>query len=188
MKVTISIKRLIHELESRNPEADLSGVKAYLFDLMMDSPQGANQYRESQESVDLSEEHLTGEGSFESEEEPNEESETGSGEPALPHEEKNVTLAQIMPDLNLPIKNSGLKVSSRGGLKSSTIQMGKPSQDKKAEREARRQRAAATAGMSGKDILKQLTENIGKTDTGQFTDTGVGDDSQPGADDGEAFG
>ena len=160
MLVQVDVKKLINKLQTFNPEADLTGVKAYLLDLVVgsDLPTAAEYFaavaKEPKEEI------------FES-----------------PEPTPKPDLADPGEDLLAKVTNT-----PPPPIKTHTVRNGPPKRvavNSKEAREARRQRAKELTEMSGAEILDSLVKkdmDKRRGDSNQFVSEGT---DTPAPDDGE---
>jgi len=144
MKVTIDPGTLLFEIQRFNPHADLTGLKAYLFDLMTgldDAPIG------SVASV--------------SAEPPPQPIESAEKFP-----EPLEALSQLLPEQVRGDAVAAVAVHTPHVPLNRTVKVDR------SEREARRARAKELSEMSTKDILAQLLPQKGPNENGQFVEPG----------------
>lgn len=192
MKVTVDVKILLGAIQSYNPEADLTGVKAYLFDLAIDgfadSPAPTRQPTPPREqpvtaltnAVDperhraYEPEPVDGIGTFAEELSPFPPSVPLTGD----------TLEEDDPIQTMAQKVSVPAASAQPRAAVQSTRTGPPTRrspkDRKEEKEAKRKEMADIANLTSKELMERLTNTASftmkkKDGHNQFID--AGDDS-----------
>lgn len=156
MRISVDIKKLIVKLQAFNPEADLTGVKAYLLDLAL----GEGMVEEVQERVQESYAPPTVESS---------------------RVEKTVS-TELPPGLLGDLSSSSSRKAST--ISTPTIKINRGGKSDKETKSARLDEIKKMTEMSSKDLMKQITKQYEKkVDGNQIVDEGVEEESSYGGGD-----
>ena len=197
MKVEIDIKVLLQSIQSHNPGVDLTGLKAYLLDLVMGGggdfipvarPDKGIQRQAPPKPREVYEPHVEAE-----------DDEENLGQPGGRYAEELSPFAPTQaltgdaleiedgsepedPMAELARKAVGSVAPSRSAVKATVTgpKVRKSSKDKLSDREAKRQQMKDFSKMSGKEIMEQLTATtVPKRKPGQNQFIDIGDDGPP---------
>jgi len=167
MKVTVDVRTLMTNLETLNPQADLTLVKVYLFDLAMGRGHEADEGEELIETREISETEAVLSGSLESE--------LTSGTPLvdsiLNKSSPKVGLLQRTAAVHAGASSKSKRVIVNTGGAANRASVGKLSREEKLAKRAEYDKAANT---SSKDLIAQLTKDLEKPrgENGQAVDEG----------------